>query len=140
MDGMLDAQQNQCIYFRFCIMLLGPTVIIMGTFFSLFTTHNFRCNISFCFPLDEMQRYCHHPITSPHKLCTCYDLITFLFIQTFTLRVCFQIILTLMAISQCGCGRKWPLKWGFLCSALKRKAEHEEEPQKMRARLEARFH
>lgn len=92
------------------------------------------------FFLYEMQRYCYYPITLESKLYTCCDLIAFLLIQNVYTSCVFQIILTVVAIFQCGCGRKWPLKWCFLCGAQERKAVHEGEPQKMRARLEAQFH
>lgn len=92
------------------------------------------------FSLYEMQRHCHYPIILESKLYTCCDLIAFLFIQTFIPLVRFQIILALAAIFQCGCGRKWPLEWCFLCGAEDKKAVHEGGPQKMRARLEAPFH
>lgn len=89
-------------------------------------THNFRWlpdSIIYLilFSLYEMQRHRHRPITLGSALYTCCDLIAFLFIQTFIPLVRFQIILTLVAIFQRGCGRKWPLKWCFLCGAQEKK-------------------
>lgn len=95
-------------------------------------THNFRWlpdSIIYLilFSLYEMQRHRHRPITLGSALYTCCDLIAFLFIQTFIPLMRFQIILTLVAIFQGGCGRKWPLKWCFLCGAQEKKRQYMKE-------------
>lgn len=84
------------------------------------------------FSLYEMQRPCHRPITLGSALYTCCDLIAFLFIQTFIPLVRFQIILTLVAIFQRGCGRKWPLKWCFLCGAQEKKKKRQYMKENLR--------
>lgn len=84
------------------------------------------------FSLYEMQRPCHRPITLGSALYTCCDLIAFLFIQTFIPLMRFQIILTLVAIFQRGCGRKWPLKWCFLCGAQEKKKKKQYMKENLR--------